>query len=117
MYPPFALNFFKPISRFWIKKSKSEDPEQAAKYIRVLDEADAKKWQIVGKNVVFSKFWDIYDKVDDPVLIIGMEKDKFHEIKSIKKISGLMKNSTYLDMETNKNTHSTKMVEVLLEYI
>ncbi len=115
--PPFTLNIFKPISRFWIKKSKSEDPEQAAKYIRVLDEADPKKWKIVGKHVVFSRFWDIYEKVEDPVLVIGMEKDKYHEIEDIKKLASLMKNSTYMDMETNKNTHSSKMVDVLLDQI
>ena len=115
--PPCTLSIFKPISRFWIKRSRSEDPEQAAKYVRVLEEADAKKWQIVGKHVVFSEFWDIYEKVENTVLIIGMEKDKFHEIKNIRKLANLMKNSTYIDMKTNKNTHSSKMVDVLLEQI
>ena len=115
--PPITLNIFKPISRFWIKRSKSEDLEQAAKYLRVLDEADARKWKIVGKHVVFSKFWDVYKKVENRVLIIGMEKDKYHEIKDIKEIAKLMKNSSYLDMETNKNTHSSKMVDVLREQV
>ena len=115
--PPLTLNIFKPISRFWIKRSKSENPEQAAKYIRVLDEADAKKWQMVGKHVVFSKFWNIYEKVEDPVLIIGMEKDKFHEIKDIRKLASLMKNSSYLDMKTNKNTHSAEMVKVIRKHL
>jgi len=115
--PPITLNIFKPAARYWIKKSKSEDMEQAAKYLRVLNEADARKWKTVGKHVVFAKFWDIFEKVENPVLIIGMEKDKYHEINNIKKIAKLMKKSSYLDMETNKNTHSSKMVDVLREQI
>ena len=115
--PPIFLTIFKPVSRFWIKRSKSEDAEQAAKYLRVLEEADARKWKSVAKHVVFSKFWDVYEKVDNPVLIIGMEKDKYHEIKHIKKIATLMKNSTYLDMETNKKTHSSAMIDMLREQV
>jgi pimeloyl-ACP methyl ester carboxylesterase len=115
--PPFVLKIYKPFAKYWIKKSKTEDPEQAAKYIRVLEEADGKKWQSVAKHFVFSWYWDVYEKAEDRVLIIGMEKDKFHEIEHIKKIEGLMKNSIYVDLETNKKAHSATMVEVLIEEI
>ncbi len=116
-FPPFLLNMFMPLAKFWIKKFKSEDAVQATKYIRVFEEADARKWQKVGKHVVFKWFWDIYEQVEDKVLLIGMEEDKYHELDQIKEISKLMKNSYYLDMKTNSNTHSDKMVDVLREQI
>lgn len=116
-WPPLLLNMFKPLAKFWIKKFKSEDPVQAAKYIRVFEEADARKWQKVARHVIFKWFWDIYRQVEDRVLLIGMEEDKYHELEQIKKISVLMKNSYYLDMKTNKDTHSSKMVDVLREQI
>ncbi|MHA1954632.1 MAG: alpha/beta fold hydrolase [Candidatus Heimdallarchaeaceae archaeon] len=116
-FPPFLLNMFMPLAKFWIKKFKSEDAVQAAKYIRVFEEADARKWQKVGRYVVFKWFWDVYEQVEDRVLLIGMEEDKYHELDQIKEISKLMKNSYYLDMRTNSNTHSDKMVDVLREQI
>ena len=116
-FPPFLLNMFKPLARYWIRKYKSEDAEQAAKYIRVFEEADAKKWQKVAKHAIFKWFWDIYEQIEDRVLLIGMEEDRYHELDQIKKISKLMKNSYYLDMKTNKNTHSDVMVKVLREQI
>ncbi|MBY9001047.1 MAG: hypothetical protein KGD64_09045, partial [Candidatus Heimdallarchaeota archaeon] len=36
---PFFITSLKPLWKLWIRKAKSEDPEQAAKYYRALDEA------------------------------------------------------------------------------
>ena len=51
-FPHWFMPPFKPLIRWWLKRSKSESPEQAAKYIRVMNEAQSKKW----KNVAIFKF-------------------------------------------------------------
>ena len=115
--PSSLLGPTRPIWRWWIKRRKSEDPEQAAKYIRALEEADAKKWGTVAKRFAFVRFRDTYEKIEDHIVVIGMEKDKMHKAQEAKDISNLLKNSTYIDMETNKKTHSVEMVEEIRRLI
>ena len=115
--PNFVLDITKPFWKWWIRKRKSEDPEQAAKYIRALDEADAKKWRSVAKRFAFGHFGETYKKIESQVVVIGMEKDKMHKSEEAKSISDFMKNSTYIDMETNKKTHTSEMVEEIRKLI
>ena len=116
----FVPNFFflltKPIWRWWVKKFKSEDPVQAAKYYRALDEADPKKWRRVAKRVCFTKVWDLYRQIEDNyVVVIGMETDKMHSAKLSKDIAAAIPNAEYLDMGTNRATHTAEMIEVIRE--
>ena len=115
--PNFFLGISKPIWRWWIKKHKSEDPKQAAKYIRALEEADAKKWRTVAKRFAFTHFRETYDQIDDHIIVVGMEKDKMHKSKEAKNIADFLKNSTYIDMGTNKKTHSEEMVKEIRKLI
>jgi len=115
--PPFVFTMFKPIAKFWIKKFKSEDKKQADKYLRVLEEADAKKWKAAAKLIMPYWHWDIYEKITSNVLVIGAEKDKMHDVDQTKKIYDLIKNASYIDMGTNKDVYSKKFVTVLREFI
>ncbi|MCE7738916.1 MAG: hypothetical protein KAU62_07970 [Candidatus Heimdallarchaeota archaeon] len=114
--PLFLVSMTKPIWRWWVKKFKSEDPVQAAKYIRSLDEADFKKWKAVAKRVCFTKVWDLYRQIEDNyVVVIGMETDKMHTIKQSKDITAAIPNAEYIDMGTNRATHSAEMIKVIRE--
>ncbi len=117
LVPPFALKLFRPIAVFWIKKFKTEDPEQAAKYIRVLKEADGKKWKKVVQSLVLPWWWDIYAKIENKVLLIAAEEDKMHNAKDTQKIRELIKNADYLDLGSNKATHSQPLVNALRTYL
>ena len=115
--PTFLFYVTKPIWRWWINKYKSEDKAQAAKYVRVMNEADPKKWRAVAKRTCFTKVWDLYAQIEEDtyVVVVGMEKDKMHTTEVAKKITQTIPGAEYIDMETNKATHTAKMVKVIRE--
>ncbi len=115
--PNFVLGPTKPIWRWWIRKRKSEDPEQAAKYIRALDEASAKKWRTVAPKFAHVRFRYTYEKIENHIVVIGMETDKMHKAQESKDIANFLKNSTYIDMGTNKKTHSAEMTKEIRKLI
>ena len=112
--PTIIFDFTKPVWRWWIKKFKSEDPVQAAKYIRTINEADRKKWKAVAKRISTIKVWKLYRQIEDNyVVIIGMETDKMHTTKLSKDITAAIPNAEYLDMGTNRDTHSAEMIKAI----
>ncbi len=113
-FPTFFFYLTKPIWRWWVKKYKSEDAVQYAKYMRVLEEADPKKWRAVTKRVCFTKVWDLYKQIEDNyVVVVGMEKDKMHAAELAKKIANTISDAKYLNMETNRATHSAELVKLI----
>jgi len=115
--PHWFMPPFKPLIRWWLKRSKSESPEQAAKYIRVMNEAQSKKWKNVVLNFLYWKWWRVYEGVENDILLVAAEKDKMHEADVTQKVGKLLKNSTYVNLETNKKTHTKPMVDLLREYL
>jgi len=115
--PHWTMNLVKPIIKLWLKKSKSESPEQAAKYIRVMNEADSRKWKNISPHFLFWEWWEVYEKVEHEVFLIGAEKDKMHAADLTKRIGQLMKNSKYYDLGTNKNTHSKPLIDFVREHV
>lgn len=117
LVPNCFLTVSRPLWKWWIRKRKSEDPEQAAKYIRALEEAEARKWRATAYANMWVDFLDKYENVEVRNYIVGMEKDKMHVRKLSMKIHECMKNSTYIDLETNKKTHSAEMVKVVRQHL
>ncbi|MHA1551647.1 MAG: hypothetical protein ACTSQC_06860 [Candidatus Heimdallarchaeaceae archaeon] len=115
--PSFLLNIAKPIGRFWITRFKSGSPQQAAKYIRALEEADGFKWKKMGLHLAYKRYWKVFPLVENHVLLVAAENDKMHDAKVTRKVKGLIKNSQYLDLKTNENTHSKVMVDTIREYL
>lgn len=115
--PHIIMKPVKPLIRWWLKKSKSESPEQAAKYIRVMNEAESKKWKNVAMNFLFWKWWDVYSGVKHNLLLIAAEKDKMHAAEVTQRIRELMVNSVYINLETNEKTHTKPIVDLVREHL
>ena len=115
--PRWLLKPIKPMLRFWVRKFKSESSEQAAKYIRVINEADGYKWKKVGKPLALGRYWKIFPLIESRVLVVAAEKDKMHDAKTIQKIVSLIPGAIYRNLETNHNTHAPIMVETIREVI
>lgn len=115
--PPCTMNLTKPIIKWWLRNRKSESPIQAAKYIRVMNEAEPKKWKNVSKHFLFWTWYDVYAEVDHNILLIAAEEDKMHEADITKRIHDSMKNSVYKDLGSNLNTHSKPLVDELRKTI
>ena len=118
---PFSPTFLwvpvRPIITLWITKFKSNTPEQAAKYLRTVEEADPKKWKKLGLRLAYKRYWKMFPQVKNHVLLVAAEADKMHDAKVTKKIEGLMENTSYVNLGSNKDTHAPKMVEVIREYL
>jgi homoserine acetyltransferase len=93
------------------------DYAQYEKYCHALDAADP--WKLKKAALAFSRYtvWDILKTIEYPILIIGASKDILHEPVNLHKMVKMMRNATYLDMETNERTHSEEMVKKMRKYI
>lgn len=114
--PVWIFELIKPLLKKWLK-GKTESKEQAMKYIRVLEEAEGKKWKKVGKPIARPKYWHIFPKIQSRVLLIAAEKDKMHSAKITQKIRDMIPNAMYKDLGTNHNTHAPILVDTIREVI
>jgi len=112
------LRLYKPFGRLWVKLFKSESEEQAAKYLRVLKEADEVKWKKIGKAIAQKEYWNVYENIGQyPTLVIDESNDKMHNTEDTKKITSLIKTAKYVDLHTNYFTHSADMAHFLQDFL
>ncbi|MCF2138426.1 MAG: hypothetical protein K9W44_00055 [Candidatus Lokiarchaeota archaeon] len=109
--PHWLFRFFRPILRFWVKYFQTADKDQAQKYIRIINEADSKKWKKVGKAIAFEQFDSIYPQITQTVHVIGEGNDKMHKASDALKIAQLLKNAVFVMMDSNAATHSGEMAQ------
>ena len=118
--PPFFYYLIKPIIKWYMKKKYLDmrsDPLQYEKYCKALDAANPSRLRRAALNFSKYKVWDKLDKIHNKVLIFTGSKDIMHDYNQTIKISKLIKNCELIDMKTNAQTHSEKMVIKLFNYI
>lgn len=115
--PAIFVKLIRELAYIWIKRKQSESPEQAAKYIRVGNEADPKKWKKGLKYFATVTYEKIYPKINTKVLVIDESEDKMHETEITREIASLIPNAELVDLITNKNTHSKPIVDTIRKYI
>ncbi len=120
MFPPRFYLMLKPIVKWYLKTfylDVESDYAQYAKYCRALDAADP--WKLKKAALPLSKYevWDLLEDIKYPTLIIGASKDVMHIPENLHRMTEMMINATYLDLETNTLTHSKDMVKEMREYI
>jgi pimeloyl-ACP methyl ester carboxylesterase len=118
-YPPL-YKIIKPSVKWYLRTFRlnlEADYAQYEKYSRALDSGDP--WKLKKAVLALSRYevWDVLAQIDCPTLVFGASHDKLHEPENLKRIVELLPNATYIDMETNKNTHSKEMVEHMNKYI
>ena len=111
--PGRFITILKPIGRLWIRFFKSEDEFQAAKYYRVMKEADPVKWKKIGRNFPKLIFRELYRKIPVKMLIVDEAEDKMHETEQTQEVASMIKDSIYIDLRTNRNTHSSPMADAI----
>ena len=115
--PAFFINLIRVIAFIWVKRKRSESPEQAAKYIRVGNEADPKKWKKGLKYFATVTYEEIYPKIDTKVLVIDESEDKMHETEITSEIASLIPDAELIDLKSNKNTHSKPIVDIIRDRV
>ena len=120
IFPPRLYLIIKPIVKWYLKTFRLDtksDYKQYEKYCNSLDAAD--QWKLKKAVIRLAKYevWDLLKNIEIPSLIVGASKDVLHEPENLKKMVAMMKNATYLDLETNAKTHSESVVEEMRKYI
>lgn len=113
-FPPRLYLIIKPLVKWYLKNFRLDiksDYEQYEKYCSNIDNADPWKLKKAVMKLWNWEVWGLLKDIEHPTLIVGASKDSLHEPKNLKKIVSMLKNSTYIDLETNKGTHSEVMVE------
>ena len=118
-YPPLYF-LLKPVIKWYLKHFRlnvQKDRSQYEKYARALDAADP--WKLKGAAIPFSKYkvWDALTKIHAPTLIIGGSQDKLHEPESLKRLVEMLPQSEYVDLETNRRTHTAEVVHSMKKLI
>jgi len=119
-YFPWTFYLIKPLIKFYIKTFRvntKEDYEMYAIIRRIIDGADPKK--LIPTLIGMAKYhlWDVLGKIDVPVLVIGTSHDTFHNLDDAKEISSKIKNCIYIDLVTNKRSHSHEVCDLLIKYL
>ncbi len=115
--PAWMFNLIKPVGNWWVRKFKTEDKYQAARYIRAIRDSDPKKWKKTIGHVAFAKFWGFYEGLDNNILVIDESEDPMHDTEATKKIASLIPTSRIIDIKTNRAAHSTPMIEIMRKEI
>ena len=119
-FPPPLYLIIKPIVKWYLKTFRLDiesDYEQYKKYCGNIDAADPWKLKKAVLKLWSWEAWNLLDDIKHPTLIFGASKDSLHEPENLKRMVSMLENATYLDLETNKGTHSRAMVQEMRKYI
>jgi len=119
-FPPPLYLLMKPIVKWYLKTFRLDvksDYEQYQKYCRNIDAADPWKLKKAVMKLWHWQAWDLLPDIRFPTLIVGASKDALHEPENLKKMVASLKNASYIDLETNKGTHSEQVVIKMREYL
>jgi pimeloyl-ACP methyl ester carboxylesterase len=119
-YFPWTFYLIKPIIKFYIKTFRVNTKDDYEMYLiirRIIDGADPKKLIPTLIGMARYSIWEALKKIEVPVLVIGASQDTFHNLDDAKEISSLIKSATYIDLVTNKRSHSPEVCDLLINYL
>lgn len=109
-----------PVIKWYLRNfrlDKKNSREQIEKYENTLDCANPYK---LKANALALRNYALLNRVNNinvRCLIISATTDILHGTDEIKQIMNIIPDSTYVEMESNMETHSEKAGHVILEYI
>lgn len=119
-FPPRLYLLIKPVVKWYLKTFRLDvksDYEQYQKYCGNIDSADPWKLKKAVMKLWHWQSWPLLADIHYPVLIFSASKDSLHEPENLKRMVSMLPAATYVDMETNKATHSKEMVHKMREYL
>jgi pimeloyl-ACP methyl ester carboxylesterase len=120
LFPPRLYLGIKPVIKWYLRNFRldvASDAAQYTKYCRNLDAADPWKLKKAALAFIHYAIWDRLPEIEVPSLIFGASKDELHNLADIRHIAHQLPHSTFVDLETNSQTHSAAMVIELRKYI
>jgi hypothetical protein len=119
--PAFIKGLFMPMFRWYmgaIYVNKKKYPEQYAKYVRAGEEIDMIKIKKLMWQITKYKCWEMPPKIDNTkCILVGASEDKMHAAEETIRTHRLIPNSEYVDLGTNKATHSIPLIDLARKFI
>ncbi len=112
---PQACRKMVPARNF--RLDKKNELEQVKKYEATLDAADPYKLKYNAIAIRNYSIWHVIPAVSTPVLVVGAALDKLHGNEALKKMVEMLPRSSYRELASNKETHSEKAGELIVEFI
>ena len=120
LLPAFLYTAIKPGLKWYLRNirlDKHRESEQVKKYEGTLDAAEPKRLKANAWALRNYKLWDKLPDVKAPVLIIGAKSDILHGMDVLKRMVALMPCAGLEIMESNRETHSEKAGELIVNQI
>jgi pimeloyl-ACP methyl ester carboxylesterase len=118
--PPRLFLLVKPLVKWYLKTFRLDiksDYEQYQKYCVNIDSADPWKLKKAIRKLWSWQAWNLLPGIKHPTVIFGASKDSLHEPENLKQMVSMLPTASYIDLETNKGTHSAAMVAAMRNYI
>lgn len=118
--PPALYFAVKPIVKYYLRNfrvNSAAEKEQIEKYELTLDYADPYK---LKKNALGVKNWSMSQgngKIPVPSLILGATTDSLHSTGHLKELLPFFDKPQYVELLSNRETHSVKAAQVMTRYI
>ncbi len=120
LFPPRLYVLLRPYIKWYLRTFRLDvktDRAQYLKYCRALDAADPWKLKKGALSLMRYTIWDQLDGNAIPSLIIGGSHDILHEPGNLMRMVDELENGAYLDLKTNRETHSAGMVDHMRGFI
>jgi pimeloyl-ACP methyl ester carboxylesterase len=119
-FPPSFYLVLKPFVKWYLRNfrlDKKNEQEQVKKYEATLDAADPYKLKYNAIAIRNYSIWHILSDVSTPVLVMGAALDKLHGNEALKKLVAALPRASYRELASNKETHSEKAGELIVDFI
>ncbi len=120
VFPPALYSLIKPVIKWYLRNfrlDKKNSREQIVKYENTLDCADPYKLKANALAIKNYKLWNNLKNIEVPCLIMGARTDTLHGTGDIKRMMEIMPYSSYMEFESNMETHSEKAGNAIIDYI
>lgn len=119
-FPPSAYLVIKHLVIWYLttwRVDKKKEPEQAAKYEETISSAEPKRLQANARELDGYNVWDKLPAIKSKVVIVGAKTDKLHGLETLEKMVSLIPSAILSVMAGNKETHSDKAGQLILDHI
>ncbi len=116
--PPVLYLIVKPLIKWYLKYirvDRKKEPEQVAKYYGTLDAAEPARLKANAICLCNFSLWEKLPDVKAPVVIIGTKTDSLHGLEVLEKVVDLLPQGELATMDSNKDAHSTKAGQLMVE--
>jgi pimeloyl-ACP methyl ester carboxylesterase len=114
------LTRFRFVANWYMRNvviDKRNDPEMVRISAQALNHADPWKLRRCILAIAGFTVWESLKCVHCPVLLLAASKDKMHHPDEISRMVATLPNCRYVDLETNRRSHSPEATELICSFL